>query len=142
MKINKNKTEMRKKQLADAISYTQQLKISINEYSKQLDILYLDKKISTKDYEKNKKEIFKNRSLKQWNNYYDDYIKSYKNELKQLGSIDLSKISAWIFFIALFGIILFSYGTFTGYTIYDPNGSIESTVLQESASLSDDYATL
>ena len=44
MKINKNKTEMRKKQLADAISYTQQLKISINEYSKQLDILYLDKK--------------------------------------------------------------------------------------------------
>ncbi|MBS3167457.1 hypothetical protein J4403_04620 [Candidatus Woesearchaeota archaeon] len=142
MKINKNKTEMRKKQLADAISYTQQLKIYINEYSKQLDILYLDKKISTKDYEKNKKEIFKNRSLKQWNNYYDDYIKSYKNELKQLGSIDLSKISAWIFFIALFGIILFSYGTFTGYTIYDPNGSIESTVLQESASLSDDYATL
>ena len=147
MKINKNKTEMRKKQLADAISYTQQLKISINEYSKQLDILYLDKKISTKDYEKNKKEIFKNRSLEQWNNYYDDYIKSYKNELKQL-SLD-NKKSILFFLIALSIIALFGFSSYTGYDTYidnfdnqTNNDTNEILILEDSASIQEDYASL
>ena len=58
MKKNKNNNAIMKRQLVEAIDYTQKIKYSLNDYSKKLDLLYLNKKISKINYEKTKKEIF------------------------------------------------------------------------------------
>ncbi|MBS3072263.1 LamG domain-containing protein [Candidatus Pacearchaeota archaeon] len=137
MKKNKNNNAIMKRQLVEAIDYTQKIKYSLNDYSKKLDLLYLNKKISKINYEKTKKEIFKNQSLKQWNIYYDDCIKYYNQELKQYSSV-FSKFSIFIFLFLFFGITLLGINTYTGFSTY-ANQSLNA---DEIFSIAEDYTIL
>ncbi len=126
MKSNISKTELKKKQLAEAIEYTNKLKSALIEYNKNLDKLYKSNQLSDKEYLATKNKVLQQRTLKQWTTYYDDCIKYYQNELKNLQP-SIPKNTILTLLILLFSISLITFSAYTGYTSVDSIGTLDDS---------------
>jgi hypothetical protein len=124
MKPKQSKLELRKKQLAEAISYTQRIKETLIDYNAKLDQLYKSRKISEKEYNLAKNKVLQDKTLKQWTSYYDDCIKYYQQELKKYHP-SISKAPILFSLFALFIFALFSFSAYTGYFTSEDSFSLQ-----------------
>ncbi len=76
--------ERRKKELADAIVYTNEIDKRLTEYCRSLEKAYTEGTITHTVYRSKKQDVLKGRTIDQWNNYYEQCRASYRDQYSQL----------------------------------------------------------
>jgi len=122
-------------ELKKQIEFCKKYKKEIYGYAKNLEFLYLKKKISLEKYRERANEKLKGRTIQEWFDYYDEYIQQAeiiisKKKKEQKKTIFTLVIAGIILFSFIF---LFSYSKIqtTGFLIQDQSNVGGPNVSQE-----------